>query len=89
MTAHETRPLLPPPQLLELGSGRRLTLRVGHHDRYLASEEPDGTIVLRPAVVMTQDERALLAAPWLVEQIDKNMADPAMGTRRELPNFKD
>ena len=74
------------PQLIELDSRRRVTLRVGHHSRYLAIEEPDGTVVLRPAVIMTEDERALLAAPWLVEQIDRTMADPrAIGTRRRLP----
>jgi hypothetical protein len=75
------------PQLIELDPRRRVTLRLGHHSRYLATEEPDGTVILRPAVIMTEDERALLAAPWLVEQIDKTQADPeSVGTRRKLPH---
>lgn len=72
----------PDPQLIELGSGRRLTLRLGHHDRYLATEEPDGTLVLRPAVVLTEDEVVLRQHPWLVEQIEQTMRDPASRTRR-------
>jgi hypothetical protein len=75
-----------PTQLIELDPRRRLTLRLGHHNRYLATEEPDGTIVLQPAVVMTADEIALLRAPWLVDQINQNLQDPhAHGTRRRLP----
>lgn len=77
-------------QLIELDSRRRVTLRLGHHSRYLAIEEPDGTIILRPAVVMTEDEIALLRAPWLVDQINQNLQDPdAHGTRRRLPTVKD
>ncbi len=38
--------------LLVLDSRRRVTLRIGRHSRYLASEEPDGTINLIPAVVV-------------------------------------
>lgn len=72
-------------QLLELDPRRRTTLRVGRHSRYLAHEEPDGTVILRPAVILTADEAALLNTPWLVQQISENLADPhARGTRRKL-----
>lgn len=75
--------------LIELGAGRRLTLRLGRHDRYLGTEEPDGTIILRPAVVMTEDERALLAVPWLAQQIEDSMRNPASRTRRGRPQRKE
>lgn len=70
------------PQLVELGSGRRLTLKLGHHDRYLGTEEPDGTLILRPAVVLTEDELILRQNPWLVEQIEQTLREPASRTRR-------
>lgn len=43
-----------PGVLVELDERRRVSLgRVGHHGRYLARTERDGTIILTPAVVMT------------------------------------
>lgn len=77
-------------QLIELDSRRRTTLRLGHHSRYLVTEEPDGTLIMRPAIVLTEDEVALLQAPWLVNQIHENMSDPhARGTRRKLPTVSE
>lgn len=74
-------------QLVELDARRRLTMpqRLGHHSRYLVSEEPDGTLIWRPAVVLTEDELALRQAPWLVANIDKALSDPTSRTRRALP----
>jgi len=66
--------------LVELDSRRRITLgRLGkpEHDRYLVHEEPDGTLVLTPAVVMSAHEAALLRHPELVEQIKADLADPS------------
>ena len=66
--------------LVELDSRRRITLgRLGkpEHDRYLVNEEPDGTLVLTPAVVMSAHEAALLRHPELVEQIRADLADPS------------
>lgn len=66
--------------LVELDSRRRITLgRLGNpeHDRYLIHEEPDGTLVLTPAVVMSAHEAALLRHPELVEQIKADLADPS------------
>ena len=67
------------PQLVELDSRRRVALgRLGRpeHQRYLVTEEPDGTLVFTPAVVMTAHEAALLRRPELVEQIEADQADP-------------
>ena len=66
-------------QLVELDSRRRVALgRLGRpeHQRYLVTEEPDGTLVFTPAVVMTAHEAALLRRPELVEQIEADQADP-------------
>lgn len=70
-------------QLVELDPRRRTTVRAGHHSKYLVHEEPDGTLIWRPAAVVTEDERALFAAPWLVEQIQENQR---ARTERALPN---
>lgn len=77
------------PQLVELGSGRRVTLRLGHHDRYLATEEPDGTLVLRPAVVLTEDDAILRQNPWLVDRIEMARKNPGSLVRRERPKRKE
>ena len=57
------------------------------HSRYLVSEEPDGTLVFTPAVVMTAHEAALLRNPELVAQIEADRADPseAMPSKARRP----
>jgi hypothetical protein len=65
-------------QLVELDTRRRCALgRVGRpeHSRYLVTEEPDGTLIFTPAVVMTQHEAAILRHPDLIEQIKTAQAD--------------
>lgn len=52
---------------------------------YLGEVEPDGTIVLHPASVMTAAQARLLAAPDLMESIDAFAADPDGGLRRGRP----
>lgn len=49
------------------------------------SEEPDGTIVLRPAVVMTELEARLLANRALVERIRENEREPSRLVRHKRP----
>jgi hypothetical protein len=68
---------------------RRVTLKVGHHDRYLAHEEPDGTIVLRPAVVLTTDDLALRSNPDLMDRITRAMSDPAEWTKGPRRSVKE
>ncbi|MCY7289234.1 MAG: hypothetical protein LH624_13530 [Cryobacterium sp.] len=71
--------------LVELDDRRRLSLgRIGRaeHTRYLVAEEPDGTLVLTPAVVMSELEAKLLANSELVERIQANRADPRRLVRR-------
>lgn len=78
-----------PEILVELDPRRRTTLRLGHHERYLAHEEPDGTLVFRPAVIMTADEAALRGNPALVDRMDRSLRDPSVRTRRARPTVKD
>jgi hypothetical protein len=78
--------------LIELDERRRVSLgKVGRpeHRQYLVHEEPDGTLVLRPAVVMTQAEARLLSNPKLVEQIEQAITDPASLIRRGRPTRKE
>jgi len=72
------------PQLVELDARRRVALgRLGksEHSRYLVTEQPDGTLIFTPAVVMSEHEAALLRHPQLVEQIEADRKDPSRGVR--------
>jgi hypothetical protein len=74
--------------VLELDERRRASFgRIGRHEhrRYLVNEDPDGTITLRPAVVMTELEARMLANTDLVERIEANRADPSRLVKRERP----
>lgn len=78
--------------LIELDDRRRAPLgKIGRaeHRRYLVDEEPDGTLVLVPAVVMTEMEARLLANPELVGRIEEAIADPSKRVRRGRPSGKD
>lgn len=52
---------------------------------YLGVVEPDGTVVLRPATVMTTSQARLLASPELMAEIDAFAAEPGHGTSRGRP----
>jgi hypothetical protein len=78
--------------LLELDERRRVSLgRIGRaeHRRYLAHEEPDGTLVLVPAVVIPESQARLMANPTLVEQIERTIAEPSTRVRRGRPTRKE
>jgi hypothetical protein len=65
--------------IVELDGRRRASLgRIGRaeHTRYLAHEEPDGSIVLTPAVVMSEIEASFLRNRHLVAAIEENRAHP-------------
>jgi len=46
------------------------------NQRYVAHTEPDGTVVLTPAAVVTTYEAKFLRNAVLVEQIEENRAHP-------------
>ena len=74
-------------QLLDLDDRRRTTLsKVGHHRRYLAEELADGTVVLHPAVVMTEVQARLLGAPDLLFALtEANALETEALVRRPRP----
>lgn len=75
--------------LLEVDDRRRVSLgKMGRpeHRRYLAAEQPDGTIILTPAVVMTELEARFLANRELVGRIEDNRSHPErLVPRRQRP----
>lgn len=73
------------PVVIEVDSRRRVSLgKLGHHDTYLATEQPDGTIMLEPAVLLSEAEHAFLQNIDLRRQIDDNRAHPER--RRPRPS---
>lgn len=67
-------------KLLELDERRRTSLgKVGRPEdrRYLVTELPDGTVILRPAVVLSEAELRLLSDPERLARVDAALADPA------------
>jgi len=74
---------------LELDDRRRASLgKIGRreHTRYLVDEEPDGTLIFRPAVVMAEAQARLLERSDTVDAIDAFLDDPSQGVRRGRPS---
>lgn len=73
--------------LIELDSRKRAPLRqIARHERYLVTVEPDGVVILTPAVVMTEYEaRFRAAAPELHAKLVESVAHPERLVRRPLP----
>jgi hypothetical protein len=53
--------------------------------RYVGEVQSDGTVVLRPATVMSRTQARLLSRPDVMAAIDGLAADPASGVRRGRP----
>ncbi len=71
-------------QLIELDDRFRGSLRkVAKHHRYLVEEEPDGVLIFRPAVILTEDELALERNPELIARIEEARKNPR--ARRPRP----
>lgn len=52
------------PKLIQVDSRKRVTLgTMAHHERYAAWVEADGTIIMTPVIVLTQEERNRLTDP--------------------------
>lgn len=74
---------------LELDDRRRASLgKLGRseHTRYLVDEDPDGTLIFRPAVVMSEAQVRLLERREAVDAIDAFLDDPDTGVRRGRPS---
>lgn len=63
--------------LVEFDDRRRASFgKLGHHDRYMAEELADGTIVLHPAVIVSEMQLRLMASPEFYQQITEANALP-------------
>lgn len=63
--------------VIELDDRRRASLgKFGRHDRYLVSEQEDGTLILEPAIVLTEAEAAYLRNTSLVALVEEERAHP-------------
>jgi|GEM_PF-965791 DNA-binding protein HU-beta len=74
---------------LELDGRRRATFgaRIGRPDqfRYLVTTESDGTIVMKPAIVMSEEERAFLSNSSMVLAVQEALTrPPSTRVRRNL-----
>lgn len=75
------------PVLIDVDERGRVSLGRLHPSPgpYLGVVEADGTVVLRPAAVMTVSQARLLASPDLMAGIDAFAAAPGGGTLRGRP----
>jgi hypothetical protein len=65
------------------GRGRVNLGKLAGHDRYLAHTEPDGTIILEPAEVISLTEKKLLADSALMAGITESRAHPELLVTRD------
>jgi hypothetical protein len=75
-------------KLLELDDRRRTSFgKIGRPQdrRYLVTEEPDGTVILTPAIVVAEHEARLLARPDILAQVAADRAEPKKLRRRKPP----
>ena len=75
----------PAKTLIELDEHKRVSLTMGRPGRYVAHVEPGGTIVLVPAVVMSEMEAAVLRNPEIMRQLNAATAGGNQGGRRDRP----
>ncbi len=78
------------PILIDLDDRRRAYLtKVGRpeHRRYAARTEPDGTVILTPAVLMTVHDAALLQRPDILKAIQTAKDHPETLVRHSRPNL--
>lgn len=75
--------------IVEVDSRNRVSLsRLTHkHDRYIIREEADGTVILEPAVVLTQAERNYLTNPEVQAAVEHSRQHPEQ--RRPRPRRRD
>jgi hypothetical protein len=72
--------------LIQLDGRKRAPLRMfARHERYLVSEEADGTLVLTPAVVMSELEIRLLSNnPALYARLRESTVHPERLVRHKV-----
>lgn len=74
--------------LIELDDRKRVSLgKYATGTRYLLTTEPDGTLILTPAVALSVAEARLLDRPDLLETVKNNRADGFPG-RSDRPRLE-
>jgi hypothetical protein len=72
--------------LIQVDARKRISLgSLAHHDQYIATESPDGSVLLEPAVVLTAAEHAFLADETLSAALSRVSAQPQNRRSREQP----
>lgn len=62
--------------MIDVDGRNRVTLPGKAHRRYLLHEQPDGTLILEPAIVMSEREARYLGNPDLQARIQYARAHP-------------
>ena len=83
MTVMDDHP--PAETLVELDPRKRVSLPMADAGRYLAHRDPDGTITLVPAVVLSKMEAAILREPVIMAAIARAETAGYTGGRRDRP----
>ena len=68
------------------GRGRVNLGKLAEHERYLGHTEPDGTIILEPAEVISLTEKKLLADSALIASIAESRVHPERLVTRNRSN---
>ena len=70
-------------ELVEVDRRRRVTLgQHPRHQRYLITSECDGTVILTPALVVSELEARPLRRPDLIEKVRADLAAPETRMKR-------
>lgn len=71
-----------PIPMIEVDARNRLTLPGKAHRRYLVHEQDDGTVILEPAVVISELEARYRANPDLQAKVAHGRAHPELSKAR-------
>lgn len=71
-----------PMPLVETDARSRVTLPGHRNQRFLLQENPDGSLLLQPAVVKTQAQDVYDSTPELRELLDRAAASPTVRRKR-------
>ncbi|AJW79003.1 hypothetical protein [Clavibacter michiganensis] len=72
------------PTFVQIDARKRASLgSMAKFDQYLVREEPNGTIIFEPAIIMTPAEREFVNDPELVAALARVNANPERRRTRE------
>lgn len=80
------------PRKLALDDRRRASLaKFGRreHSEYLVDEQPDGTLVLTPAVTISAEELAVMRNPGLMNTLTRGLERRELRSRGDFTQYAD